>query len=104
MQPTYSDEAFEGVGLAGRALQVVAGDLLVEGGAEHVLDPGCGLVAEVGQGHGRGHVHGGQQPQEDDGEEAAHGEQDQDAAGVDDRAHEQEQAEQHEHGWRRRGK
>ena len=54
------------------AAQVVVGHIVGEvvGLVEGRLHPGGGPVAEVGQGHRHRHVDRGQQPQEDDREEA----------------------------------
>ena len=87
---------------AGAALEVVRRDVLVDGRLDDVDDPGRRIVAEVGHGHGRGRVDGGQQPEEDDGEEAEDGEEDEDAAGVNDGADEEQQAEEGEQSWKQK--
>lgn len=58
-----------------------------------MLHPRGRVVAEVSHRHRRRRVDRGQEPQEDYGEEAADGEQDEDAAGVNDGADEEEEAE-----------
>ena len=60
------------------------------------LQPGLRLVAEVRQGHRHGDVDGGEQPEEDDGEEAADGEDDEGGPAVHDGSQEEQQAEEGE--------
>ena len=96
---TYVERCLEGaVLLVLGALQVVVGHVRrhVEAVVEGALHPGRGAVAEVRQGHGHRDIDGGEQPEQDDGEEAADGEDDEGGAAVDDGADEEEEAEEGE--------
>ena len=74
--------------------------LLISNLEQDVHDPWGGVVAEVPQGDcGRG-VDRAEEPEDDDGEEAAHAEHDEDAAGVDDGADQKQQAEEDEDAWK----
>ena len=64
--------------------------------AESQLQPGLRLVAEVCQGHRHGDVDGGQEPEEDDGEEAADWEDDERGSAVHDGPQEEEETEERE--------
>ena len=79
-------------------LQEVVGDVFrqVEGVVESPLDPGGGGTAEVSQGHGHRNVDGSQEPQQDDREQTADGEDDEGGAAVHDGADEEEEAEKRE--------
>ena len=84
------------------AHQVVAGYFWLDCVSNNVLDPWRGLVAEICQAHSHHGVSRGQQPQEYDGEEAEHAEQDQDTPGVNDGADKKQQAENGKQTWNTR--
>ena len=62
-----------------------------------MLDVGRGFVAEVCDGHSCGHIDRCQAPQDDDGKETGHGEDDEGVADLGDGADEHDDGEQEEH-------
>ena len=97
---SYLQRAFEWILSPSAAFEIIWRNVLVHGRLNDVDDPRGRVVAEVRHGHSRRGVDRRQEPEEDDGEEAEDGEEDQHAAGVHDRAHEQQQAEEGEDSWK----
>ncbi len=96
MTQTHRNVCVERVRLPIWAPQVEGSYPLIQFGilVQDVHDPGSGVIAEVPECNGRGHIDGGEQPEQDDGEEAADGEEDEHTTGVDHSAHKQKQAKQ----------